>query len=212
MQLLFIFFYKHPLVIFLLPLLLHSWQYTDPSQHSKNIKIIDDSIKRLRWRPSEQTLFSAILMMNEWNLPPLPLPLNDFNISSPSLFPFIDLVITLPRQGFDFSSEEMSENNHFQWQLTLLAPLSLPHWMCSYPLLILFTTHFQTSHPHQQYLQIHHHIITTELYVHHCHVQYQIAKLLKINHLHHQPVEGHPKKAKLLNNPIICKCRMGGIY
>ena len=143
---------------------------------------------------------------------PLPLPLNDFNISSPSLFPFIDLVITLPRQGFDFSSEEMSENNHFQWQLTLLAPLSLPHWMCSYPLLILFTTHFQTSHTHQQYLQIHHHIITTELYVHHCHVQYQIAKLLKINHLHHQPVEGHPKKAKLLNNPIICKCRMGGIY
>ena len=79
----------------------------------------------------------------------LPLPLNDFNISSPSLFPFIDLVITLPRQGFDFSSEEMSENNHFQWQLTLLAPLSLPHWMCSYPLLILFTTHFQTSHTHQ---------------------------------------------------------------
>ena len=29
---------------------------------------------------------------------------------------------SLPRQGFDFSSEEMSENNHFHRQLTLLAP------------------------------------------------------------------------------------------
>ena len=70
----------------------------------------------------------------------LPLPLNDFNISSPSLFPFIDLVITLPRQGFDFSSEEMSENNHFQWQLTLLAPFPFrigcvltPYWSCLLP-------------------------------------------------------------------------------
>ena len=137
------------------------------------------------------------------------LPLNDFNISSPSLFPFLDLVITLPRQGFDFSSEEMSENNHFHRQLTLLAPLFLPHWMCSYPLLILFTAHFQTSHTHQQYLQIHNHIITTELYVHHYHVQYQIAKLLKINRLHHQPVGKSSHKSKTTKQPNNLKMQRG---
>ena len=47
---------------------------------------------------------------------------------------------SLPRQGFDFSSEEMSENNHFHRQLTLLAPFPFrigcvltPYWSCLLP-------------------------------------------------------------------------------
>ena len=138
------FFYKHPLVIILLPLLLHSWQYTDPTQHCRILLFFmiqsnvygGDLQSRLYFPP-------YLWWMSEISpspLPLLPLPLNDFNISSPSLFPFIDLVITLPRQGFDFSSEEMSENNHFHRQLTLLVPFPFrigcvltPYWSCLLP-------------------------------------------------------------------------------
>ena len=111
------FFYKHLLVIFL-PLLLHLWQYTDPSQHSRILLFFMIQSNVYGGDLQSRLYFPPYL----WWMSEISLPLNDFNISSPSLFPFIDLVITLPRQGFDFSSEEMSENNHFHRQLTLLAP------------------------------------------------------------------------------------------
>ena len=124
------------------------------------------------------------------------LPLNDFNISSPSLLPFIDLVITLSRQGFDFSSEEMSENNHFHRQLTLLAPFPFrigcvltPYWSCLLPTSKRLVPTCSISRS------------TTELYVHHYHVQYQIVKLLKINRLHHQPVGKSSHKSKTTKQP-----------
>ena len=130
------FFYKHPFVIFLLPLLLHSWQYTDPSQQSRILLFLMIQSNVHGGDLQSRLYFPPYL----WWMSEISLPLNDFNISSPSLFPFLDLVITLPRQGFDFSSEEMSENNHFHRQLTLLAPFPFrigcvltPYWSCLLP-------------------------------------------------------------------------------